>query len=144
MTTECDKIPLKSCRTTRISLFLFLSLFLSKIYATLILLFYLWHEIHSCCQQAYCLIYINCFHPDVRQFEQKSWKIKCKLCVFPLFALKQKNVFPDVEWSCVIEHTHQKNSKCLSRIDWVFESFSAVFILHADTIWKHRKWTLNS
>lgn len=64
MTTKCDKIQLKSCRTTRI--FLFLSLFKWKIYASLIFLFYLLDEIHSCLQQAYCLNHMYGFHPDVK------------------------------------------------------------------------------
>lgn len=70
-------------------LLVILSLFIFRIYVTLIFLFYRWHEVHCCHQKAWRFSHMNGFHPKFEQFKEECWKIKCKLCVFPLNSFKE-------------------------------------------------------
>lgn len=70
-------------------LLVILSLFIFRIYVALIFLFYLWHEVHCCHQKACRFSHMNGFHPKFEQFKEEYWKIKCKLCVFPLNSFKE-------------------------------------------------------
>lgn len=80
MTNKYDKIPLKSSSCHPVTF---------HIQDLCYINISLWHEVHCCHQKAWRFSHMNGFHPKFEQFKEEYWKIKCKLCMFPLNSFKE-------------------------------------------------------
>lgn len=103
------------------SLLLSLPLFIAKTYATQMLLFYLWHEILSCHQQAHCLSHMNSF--QLSQSLSKSPEKQIVNWVSIKLIWSKMYQHPDVEWRI------KRQKTCLSRIDFFFFAICPTILL---------------